>query len=66
MKLHHLLLLPTVPLLLLGTSSCIRVKSDPVEVKPIHITLDINVKVAKELKGFFDDLDAADPTMKTK
>lgn len=61
-----LFVLLALPMLVLGTSGCIRVKSDPVEVKPIHITLDINVKVAKELKGFFDDLDKADPTMKNK
>ena len=40
------------------------VKTAPVavEVKPIHITVDVNVKVQKELNSFFGDLDAADPT----
>ena len=55
--------------LVLGASpGCIRTNSTielkPVEVKPIHITLDVNVRVAKELNNFFDDLDAADPTVK--
>ena len=29
----------------------------PVEIKPIHITIDINVKVDKALDDFFGDLD---------
>jgi len=31
----------------------------PVEVKPIHITIDVNVKVDKELDNFFSDIDEA-------
>jgi hypothetical protein len=55
--------------LVLGASpGCIRTQSTvelkPVEVKPIHITVDVNVRVAKELNSFFGDLDAADPTVK--
>ncbi len=30
----------------------------PVEVKPIHITIDVNVKVQKALDDFFSDIDA--------
>ena len=33
----------------------------PVEVKPIHITIDVNVKVDKELDDFFSDIDDAAP-----
>jgi hypothetical protein len=29
----------------------------PIEVKPIHITVDVNVKVDRALDNFFDDLD---------
>ena len=29
------------------------------EVKPIHITMDINLKVDRELDNFFDDIDTA-------
>jgi hypothetical protein len=29
----------------------------PIEVKPIHITVDVNVKVDKALDDFFGDLD---------
>lgn len=31
----------------------------PVEIKPIHITIDINIKVDRALDDFFGDLDAA-------
>ena len=31
----------------------------PVEVKPIHITIDVNIKVDRALDDFFGDLDAA-------
>jgi len=30
-----------------------------VEIKPIHITIDINLKVDKELDNFFGDIDKA-------
>jgi len=30
------------------------------EVKPIHITLDINLKIDRELDDFFGDIDQAD------
>lgn len=29
----------------------------PVEIKPIHITIDVNVKVDRALDDFFGDLD---------
>ena len=29
----------------------------PIEIKPIHITIDINVKVDKALDDFFGDVD---------
>jgi hypothetical protein len=29
----------------------------PVEVKPIHITIDVNVRIDKELDDFFGDID---------
>ncbi len=32
---------------------------DPVEIKPIHITIDVNVKVDKALNDFFSDIDEA-------
>jgi hypothetical protein len=36
-----------------------KVEVAPVEVKPIHITIDVNVKVDKALDNFFEDVDAA-------
>ena len=29
----------------------------PVEIKPIHITIDVNIKVDKALDDFFEDID---------
>jgi hypothetical protein len=37
-----------------------KVEVEPVEVKPIHITIDVNVKVDKELEDFFKDIDGAE------
>ncbi|MCF8091059.1 MAG: YnbE family lipoprotein [Desulfotignum sp.] len=37
------------------TSHEVEVK--PVEIKPIHITIDVNVKVQKALDDFFKDID---------
>ena len=49
-------------LFLLGLSGCTQHKVEvaPVEVKPIHITIDVNVKVDKALDSFFDDIDSAE------
>jgi hypothetical protein len=35
-----------------------KVEVAPVEVKPIHITIDVNVKVDKALDDFFEDIDS--------
>ncbi len=42
-------------------SACTKHEIDvkPVEIKPIHITIDINVKVDRALDDFFGDLDDA-------
>ncbi len=47
--------------LLLG--SCVNIKTAPIEVKPIHITVDVNVKVEKALDDFFGDLDKKSTTI---
>jgi hypothetical protein len=39
--------------LLVMSSSCVHVSSDPIEVKPIHIVADINLRVDRELDDFF-------------
>ena len=54
-----LLLTLTGLILTCGCSTKHEVKVAPVEVKPIHITIDVNIKVDKALDNFFGDLDAA-------
>ena len=50
-------LLPLLLPLALSLSGCLSLKTEPIEVKPIHITVDVNVKVDKALDDFFGDLD---------
>lgn len=50
-------------LLALSAAGCLHVKTDPIEVKPIHITVDVNVKVDKALDDFFGDLDKKSTTL---
>jgi hypothetical protein len=38
----------------------------PVEIKPIHITIDINLKVDRALDNYFGDLDKMQKNDKTK
>lgn len=42
-----------------GCNTQHKVEVAPVEVKPIHITIDVNVKVDKALDDFFSDVDNA-------
>ncbi len=37
-----------------------KVEVAPVEVKPIHITIDVNVKVDRALDDYFGEIDAAE------
>ena len=49
-------------LMLLLTVACNtkhKVAVAPIEVKPIHIIIDVNIKVDRALDDFFGDLDAA-------
>lgn len=52
--------------LLFGISLCAGCTSHKVEleVKPMHITIDVNVKVDRALDDFFGDIDEQDKTMK--
>jgi hypothetical protein len=61
-SMHRRLFLSTafVPLLLGG---CLNVKTEPIEVKPIHITVDVNVRVERALDDFFGDLDEKSTTI---
>ena len=55
-----IVLLPAVMSLWM-LSACTRHEVDvkPVEIKPIHITIDVNVKVDRALDDFFSDIDEA-------
>ena len=48
-------------LFVLSAADCTQHKVEvaPVEIKPIHITIDVNVKVDRALDNFFGDIDAA-------
>jgi hypothetical protein len=56
-------LLPLFGLLTLNISGCLSVKTEPIEVKPIHVTVDVNVRVDKALDDFFGDLDKKSSTL---
>ena len=43
-----------------GCSTRHKINVAPVEVKPIHITIDVNIRVEKALDDFFDDIDDAE------
>lgn len=46
-----------------GCSTRHEVQMAPVEIKPIHITIDVNVRVQKDLEDFFGDIDKAEKTL---
>lgn len=56
------LLILSVAALFLCFAGCTshKVEVTPVEIKPIHITIDINIKVDKALDDFFGDIDEAE------
>lgn len=41
----------------MGCATEHRVTLEPVEVKPIHITIDVNIRVDRALDDFFGDID---------
>ena len=51
--------------LLAACSTHHEVQMAPVEVKPIHITIDVNVRVQKDLDNFFSDIDEAAQELQT-
>jgi hypothetical protein len=50
--------------LALATTGCVRMKSDPIRVEPIEITMNVNLRIAQELNEFFDELDAQSEVMR--
>ena len=52
---------------LAGSAGCAtrhEVEVKPMEVKPIHITIDVNVKVDRALDNFFDEIDSTRQKLK--
>jgi len=47
-----------------GCSSTHKIQVAPMEIKPIHITIDVNIKVDRALDNFFGDLDNAENKIK--
>lgn len=50
----------------LWVAGCLNVKTAPIEVKPIHITVDVNVKVERALEDFFGDIDKKSAPIETQ
>lgn len=55
-------------LCLVLATACVshRVELEPIEVKPIHLTVDINLKVQRELDEFFDFAEEEAPATEKK
>jgi len=54
-----------LPLVLLAAlpGGCLSVRTEPIEVRPIHVTVDVNVKVDRALDDFFGELDEKSTTI---
>jgi Skp family chaperone for outer membrane proteins len=46
-------------LIFFGCATKHKVEMAPVEIKPIHITIDVNIRVDRALDDFFADIDKA-------
>ena len=57
---HILIILGVLSVLAVAGCTQHKVEVAPVEVKPIHITIDVNVKVDRALDDYFEDIDAAE------
>jgi hypothetical protein len=57
---HVLILLGALFILIAAGCTQHKVEVAPVEIKPIHITIDVNVKVDRALDDFFGDIDATE------
>jgi hypothetical protein len=49
--------------LMVVLTGCFRVKTDPIRVEPIEITMNVNLRVVQEVTDFFDELDARSTVM---
>jgi len=59
-----LLLSAAVVILTIAGCTQHKVEVAPVEIKPIHITIDVNVKVDRALDDYFSDIDSAEDQLK--
>jgi len=57
---HILILLGALSILAAAGCTQHKVEVAPVEIKPIHITIDVNVKVDRALDDYFGDIDAVE------
>jgi hypothetical protein len=57
---HILILLGALFILTQAGCTQHKVEVAPVKIEPIHITIDVNVKVDRALDDFFGDIDAAE------
>jgi hypothetical protein len=57
---HILILFGALSMLAAAGCTQHKVEVAPVEIKPIHITIDVNVKVDRALDDYFGDIDAAE------
>ncbi|MFH2091833.1 MAG: YnbE family lipoprotein [Pseudomonadota bacterium] len=56
--------IPLVLFIFTGCQTSHQVELKPVEIKPIHITIDVNVRVQKALDDFFEDIEAVEDKVK--
>jgi Skp family chaperone for outer membrane proteins len=63
---HILILLGALFVLTAAGCTQHKVEVAPVEIKPIHITIDVNVKVDRALDSFFGDIDAAQDKIESR
>lgn len=64
--LSRVMLLVLMVMVFGGCETRHEVEVKPVEVKPIHITIDVNVKVQRALDDFFSDIDAKEEEIMEK
>ena len=49
--------------LMVALTGCVRLKTEPIRVEPIEITMNVNLRVVQEVTNFFDELDARSTVM---
>lgn len=59
----RILLAAVLVMLLTACSTRHQVEIKPMEIKPIHITIDVNVRVEKALDDYFGDIDELEDEM---